>query len=151
LAAPWVPVKFKLEEPTVNVGAGAVTVNETGIDCGELVAPVPVSVMEAVYVPVESPVTLAVAVSAPGPVPAAGETESQEAVLEAFQLRVPVPVLVMLTLWPGGLAPAWVAEKLRLVGARPIVGINGAVSVRVTVTVCGVFVAPVAATITGVV
>jgi len=61
-----------------------------------------------------------------------------------------VPVLVMLTLWPGGLAP-WVAEKLRLVGARPIVGINGAVSVRVTVTVCGVFVAPVAATVTGVV
>ena len=42
-------------------------------------------------------------------------------------------------------------EKLRLVGARPIVGINGAVSVRVTVTVCGVFVAPVAATVTGVV
>ena len=106
--------------------------------------------IEFVYVPAESPVTLGATASEPEPVPETGETESQEAVLEAFQLRVPVPVLVMLTLWPGGLAP-WVAEKLRLVGARPIVGINGAVSVRVTVTVCGVFVAPVAATVTGVV
>ena len=115
------------------------------------VAPVPTTVIELVYVPAESPVTLGATASEPEPVPEAGETESQEAVLEAFQLRVPVPVLVMLTLWPGGLAPAWVAEKLRLDGARPIVGINGAVSVRVTVTVCGVFVAPVAATVTGVV
>ena len=114
------------------------------------VASVPTTVIELVYVPAESPVTLGATASEPEPVPEAGETESQEAVLEAFQLRVPVPVLVMLTLWPGGLAP-WVAEKLRLVGARPIVGINGAVSVRVTVTVCGVFVAPVAATVTGVV
>ena len=114
------------------------------------VAPVPTTVIELVYVPAESPVTLGATASEPEPVPEAGETESQEAVLEAFQLRVPVPVLVMLTLWPGGLAP-WVAEKLRLVGARPIVGINGAVSVRATVTLCGVFVAPVAATITGVV
>jgi len=32
LAAPWVPVKFKLEEPTVKVAAGAATVSETGID-----------------------------------------------------------------------------------------------------------------------
>ena len=90
LVAPCVPVKVKLEEPTVNVGAGAVTVNETGIDCGELVAPVPVSVIEAVYVPAESPVTLALQ-RRPGPVPEAGETKSQEAVLEAFQLNVPAP------------------------------------------------------------
>ena len=61
LVAPCVPVKVRLEEPIVNVGAGAVTVNETGIDCGELVAPVPVTVIEAVYVPAASPVTLAVA------------------------------------------------------------------------------------------
>ena len=32
LAAPWVPVKFKLAEPTVKVAAGAATVSETGID-----------------------------------------------------------------------------------------------------------------------
>mgnify|MGYP001037678605 CR=1 FL=1 len=38
---------------------------------------------------------------------------------------------------------------MRLVGARPIVGIDGAVSVRFTVTVCGVFVAPVAEIVTG--
>ena len=98
-------MNVKLDEPTVNVGAGAVTVNETGIDCGELVAPVPVSVIEAVYVPAESPVTLAVAASEPGPVPDAGETESQEAVLVAFQLKVPVPELVMLTVWAEGLVP----------------------------------------------
>jgi hypothetical protein len=48
LAAPCVVVKVKLEEPTVKVGAGAATVNETGIDWGELVAPVPVTVIEAV-------------------------------------------------------------------------------------------------------
>ena len=41
------------------------------------------------------------------------------------------------------------AEKLRLVGVRPMVGINGAVSVKVTMTVCGVFVAPVAAMVKG--
>ena len=105
MAAPWVPVKFKLEEPTVNVGAGAVTVNETGIDCGEFVAPVPMTVIDAVYVPAESPVTLAVAENAPGPVPDAGVTASHEAVLVAFQLRVPVPELVMFTVWTEGLLP----------------------------------------------
>ena len=103
--APCVPVKLKLEEPTVKVDAGAVTVKETGIDCGELVAPVPVTVIEVVYVPAESPVTLALAASEPAPVPAAGETESQEAVLVAFQLKVPVPELVMLTVWAEGLVP----------------------------------------------
>ena len=34
-------------------------------------------------------------------------------------------------------------------GVRPIVGSSGAVSVKVTITVCGVLVAPVAATVTG--
>ena len=105
LAAPWVPVKLKLEEPSVNVGAAPVTVNETGIDCGEFVAPVPVTVMEAVYVPAESPVTLAVAESEPGPVPDAGETASHEAVLVAFQFNVPVPEFVIFTVWAEGLVP----------------------------------------------
>jgi hypothetical protein len=104
-AAPCVPVKVKLEEPIVNVGAAAVTVNETGTACGEFVAPVPLTVIEVVYVPGESPVTLAVAESIPGPVPDAGASESQEAVLVAFQLSVPVPELVILTVWAEGLLP----------------------------------------------
>jgi hypothetical protein len=98
-------VKLTLEEPTVNVGAGAVTVNDTGIVCGELVAPVPMTVIEVVYVPAESPVTFTIAESEPGPLPDAGETESQEAVLAAFQLNVPVPVFVMFTVWAEGLLP----------------------------------------------
>ena len=96
-AAPWVAVNAKLEEPTVNVGEGALTVNETGIDCGELVAPVPETVMAVVYVPAESPDTLAVTASELAPVPEAGETESHVTAVEAFQLNVPVPVLLMLT------------------------------------------------------
>jgi hypothetical protein len=104
-AAPCVPVKLTLEEPSVKVVAGAVTVNETGIDCGEFVAPVPMTVIEAVYVPAERPVTLTVAASEPAPVPDAGETESQEAVLVAFQLKVPVPEFVMFTVWAEGLLP----------------------------------------------
>ena len=42
------------------------------------------------------------------------------------------------------------AENARVVGASPMVGTKGAVSVSVTMTVCGVFVAPVAAMVTGV-
>jgi hypothetical protein len=92
-----VPVKLKLEVPTVNVDAGAPTVNITGIDCGELVAPVPMTVIEAVYVPAERPVAFTVAASEPGPLPDTGDTESQGVVLVAFQLKVPVPVFVMFT------------------------------------------------------
>ena len=61
------------------------------------VAPVPRTVIELVYVPAESPVTLGATASEPEPVPEAGETESQEAVLEAFQFKVPVAELVMFT------------------------------------------------------
>jgi hypothetical protein len=100
-----VAVKVKLEEPSVNVGAGAATVKETGIDWGEFVAPVPVTVREALYVPAESPETLAVTPIAPGPVPEICDRASQEAVLAALQLNVPVPVLLMLTVWATGFPP----------------------------------------------
>ena len=96
-AAPCVAVNDKLDEPRVNVGEGALTVNETGIDCGELVAPVPETVIDVVYVPAESPVTLAVTAREPAPVPDAGDTDSHGTGLEAPQVNVPVPVLVMLT------------------------------------------------------
>jgi hypothetical protein len=121
----------------------------TGIGCGELVAPVPETVIEVVYVPAESPVTLAVTATDPAPVPAAGDMDSHGTGLEALQVNVPVPVLLILTVWTDGLLPPWIAEKLRLVGARPMVGTNGALTINVTITVCGVFVAPVAAMLRG--
>jgi len=105
LAAPCVPENVKLPGPTVNVGEGAATVKETGIVCGEFVAPVPTTLIEAVCVAAESPETFAETVKDPGAVPEAGETESQDAVLEAFQLNVPVPELLMLTVCAIGLLP----------------------------------------------
>jgi hypothetical protein len=48
---------------------------------------------------------LAVTASEPKPVPEAGETESHEAVLEALQLKVPVPELLMFTVCADGVVP----------------------------------------------
>jgi hypothetical protein len=143
-----VALKVRLDGLTVNVGVGAETVNVTGIDCGELVAPDPVTVIEAEYVAAESPATLAVTVKDPGAAPEIGDIDSHEAVLDALQLNVPVPVLLMFTTCAAGLLPPWVAEKARLVGTRLIV--CGAVSVRFTMTVFGVLVAPVAEIVMGV-
>ena len=143
-------LKVRLDGLTVNVGVGAETVNVTGIDCGELVAPDPVTVIEAEYVAAESPATLAVTVKDPGAAPEIGDIDSHDAVSDALQLKVPVPVLLMFTTCAAGLLPPWLAEKARLVGTRLIVGICGAVSVRLTVTACGVLVAPVAEIVMGV-
>jgi hypothetical protein len=78
-------------------------------------------------------------------VPEPGETLSQlppEVVeAEAVQFSVLPPVLVMFTVWFGGLPPV-VELKVRAVGLRPMVG--GAVRVSVTATVCGELVAPAA-------
>ena len=73
-------------------------------------------------------------VTAPLPVPDAGETVNQVALSLADQLKVPPPVLLMLTVWAAGLAPPWVAAKERLVGLVPRAGGTGAV---VTVNVTG--------------
>lgn len=105
MAAPCVPVNAKLVGPTVNVGEGAATVKETGIVCGEFVAPAPTRLIEAVCVAAESPETFAEMVKDPGAVPEAGESESHDAVLDAFQLNVPVPELPMLTVCAVGLLP----------------------------------------------
>jgi hypothetical protein len=48
LALPCVAAKLKLVVLMVNVGVGAETVSEIGIDRGELVAPVPVTVTDVV-------------------------------------------------------------------------------------------------------
>ena len=93
---------------------------------------------------------LAVAVKEFGPVPDTGDRESQELGEFTLQLKVPVPELLIVTVCDAGLVPPCVAEKARLVGLRPIVGICGAVTVSATFTVCGVFVAPVPVTVIGV-
>ena len=93
---------------------------------------------------------LAVAVKEFGAVPETGDSASQELVELTFQLNVPVPELLTVTVCEAGLLPPCVAEKARLVGLRPIVGICGAVIVSATFTVCGVLVAPVPVTVTGV-
>jgi hypothetical protein len=105
LAAPCVPLNVRLVGLTVNVGEGAATVKETGIVCGEFVAPVPTTLIEAVCVAAESPETLAETVKDPGAAPEAGEIESHDAVLDAFQLNVPVPELAMFTVCAVGLLP----------------------------------------------
>ncbi len=78
---------------------------ETGIVWGEFVAPAPTTVIEAECVAAESPVTFAETVKDPGAVPEAGEIESHDAVLDAFQLNVPVPELLMFTVCAAGLLP----------------------------------------------
>jgi hypothetical protein len=98
-------VNVRLVELTVKVCEGAATVKETGIVCGEFVAPVPTTLIEAACVAAESPETLAETVKDPGAVPEAGEMESHDAVLDAFQLSVPVPELLMLTVCAVGLLP----------------------------------------------
>jgi hypothetical protein len=57
----------------------------------------PVTVIEVLYVPAESPLTLAATAREPDPVPEAGETESHGTALDAFQLKVPLPVLLIVT------------------------------------------------------
>ena len=105
MAAPCVPVNVRLVGPTVNVGEGPATVKDTGIVCGEFVAPVPTMLIEAVCVVAESPETFAETVNDPGAVPAAGEIESHDAVLDAFQLNVPVPGLLIFTVCAVGPLP----------------------------------------------
>ena len=98
-------VKFRLAGPTVKVGAGAAIVKETGIVCGEFVAPAPVTEMDALCVPVESPEGFAETVNDPGAVPEAGKIESHVAVLAAFHANVPLVELVMFTVCAAGLLP----------------------------------------------
>jgi hypothetical protein len=73
--------------------------------CGEFVAPVPITLIEAVCVEAESPETFADTVKDPGAVPEAGEIESHDAELDAFQPNVPVPELLMFTVCAVGLLP----------------------------------------------
>ena len=92
-----------------------------------LVAPTPKTVMDAVYVPVTSPVRSAVAVSVsdvvPDAVPVEGASVSHEADVLTLQFKVPLPELEMLTVWTGLVSPC-VTEKAKLVGLELIVEPN---------------------------
>ena len=64
-------------------------------------------------------------VVAEGAVPEVGLTLSQVWLGLAVQLSVPPPVLLIDRDWPAGLLPPAVAEKLRLDGLTPMVGLVG--------------------------
>lgn len=110
-------------------------------------APVALRVIAALYVPVAKGLSVALTVTVPLPVPEAGLTVNQAALSLALQLKVPPPVLLMVTVWVAGLAPPCVAVKEKLAGLAPIAGGTGvAVTVNVTGTVTEE--APVALSIT---
>ena len=91
-------------------------------------APTAVIPMLPLYVPTERPLIFAPTVNEPLFVPEAAEPPfrlSQAAVDAALQLRVPVPVFVIVTDCPFGLAPFCTAEKEIIDGFRPILGVDG--------------------------
>ena len=65
-----------------------------------------------------------VRVTAPLPEPEAGDRVNHAALSLADQVRVPPPVLVMLSVWAAGLVPPCWAVKERLVGLAPIAGLT---------------------------
>jgi len=67
---------------------------------------------------------VALAVTAPFPVPEAGETASHVVLGLALQLKVPPPVLLMVKVRAVGLPPPCWAVKDRLVGLVPIAGLT---------------------------
>ena len=83
----------------------ATMVKSTGMVCGVLVAPVPVTVMVVVYVPAASPGTITVAVNELGAVPETGERASQGAVVVTLQSNVPLPELEIVTVCGAGSLP----------------------------------------------
>ena len=68
-----------------------------------------------------------VSVTAPLPEPEAGERVIHGALLLADQVSVPLPVLLMLSVWAAGLTSPFVAVKVRLVRLAPIAGFTDSV------------------------
>jgi hypothetical protein len=83
----------------------AAMVKSTGMVCGVLVAPDPVTVMVVEYVPAASPGVIAVTVNEVGAVPEMEESESHPAVVLTLQFNVPVPELEMVTVCAAGSLP----------------------------------------------
>lgn len=106
-------VDVELEDPDVeDVGIDVEVedvevemVKSTGMVCGVLVAPTPVTVMVVEYVPAASPGVIAVTVNEAGAVPETEESESHPAVVLALQFKVPVPELEMVTVCVAGSLP----------------------------------------------
>lgn len=80
-------------------------VKSTGMDCGELVAPVPVTVMVVEYVPAASPATITVAVNELGVVPETAERAIQGEVVLTLQSNVCFPEVEMVTVCAAGSLP----------------------------------------------
>lgn len=90
-------------------------------------------------------------VSTPVPVPEVGECDSHAELLLTVQVNVPPPVFLTASDCGVGFPPPCCAVKVRLPGVTPIAGgTAAAVIVSETFTVCGVFVAPEAAIVMGV-
>ena len=81
------------------------------------VAPGASMVTVPVQVPALRPVVVTLTLSDWGALPVAGLTASQGWSSLVLKLRVPPPVLVMLSVWVAGLAAPAVPLKVRLVGA----------------------------------
>ena len=99
-------VDVDVEDVDVEVEEVAATmVKSTGMDCGVLVAPVPVMVMVVEYVPAASPATITVAVNELGAIPETEERAIQGAVVFTLQSSVPFPELEMVTVCAAGSLP----------------------------------------------
>ena len=79
----------------------------------------------------------------PVELPLVGDKESQAASSLTDHSNVPLPEFQMFNVWFAGFAPPAIAVKLKLAGLKAIV--DSKVMFKVTGTVCGVLVAPVAA------
>ena len=146
LVPPCVAAKVRLLADKAMPGGSVdgATVKVTDTICGLLLAEVAARKTFALYVPATIPPVIGCNVRLAGavvelrvgtcnqPVPPDKNWMSGE-----FKpLSVPPPPLVMLTTWLGGLAPPWVAEKLRLAGVSTIAG-PAEVTVNVTLSTCG--------------
>jgi hypothetical protein len=131
-APPWVTVKPMLLGTTLNEGGGA-RLSVTGMERGELAASTEANVTVPLYVPGVSPAMAMLAVVEPGAVPEPGLTVSQGWSLLEVQVRVPLPVLVIVIVWGSGFEPPAMAVNARLVGANASTGVG--VSTKVTLIV----------------
>lgn len=117
---------MKLGELGTMTGTAAEMTRLTGTVTG--VAPVAAIVIVAEYVLAVMPATLTESVVLSPAVPLPGLNVSQAGLEEvAVQLSVPLPPLVMVSIWLDGLEPHWAAVKLKLACEQTIVGPTGPV------------------------
>lgn len=123
LAAPWTAENVSEEGLSVIVVDAGETVKVTGTDA--VVVPTAVIVIVALYVPAVRAPVAAVTLTVPLPVPEVGPSVSQLALSLADQVRVPPPVLLMLSVCVTGLLSPGCAAKVRLAGLSPMAGFVG--------------------------